>query len=143
MNKHILISVLGLVLAIVWGGYVFAQTENPAGDLKVPPDVEQFLNEYGSDVRSRDVEKVMIHYSDRYLNDGIDKQGAADITEALLKPNMFQGIKFFEPSVTEFELQGDKAYMTGFFTSNYGKLPIHEHFMIKEEGQWKWYGNQK
>ncbi len=49
-----------------------------------------------------------------------------------------------EPKVTGFELQGDQAYVTGFWSGNFGKssMAIGSSFMIKENGKWKWFGNQ-
>jgi hypothetical protein len=110
--------------------------------VKLPPDVEQFLKEFGSDMASRNLEKVMTHFSDRFLNYGRTKQIATGVWAQALK-GIPPGVTFFEPSVTRFALQGDKAYVAGFWTHNLGKQPIMIYFMIKEDGQWKWYGNQK
>jgi hypothetical protein len=35
--------------------------------------------------------------------------------------------------------------VTGFWSGNFGKAPMAmgNSFMIKENGKWKWYGNQK
>jgi hypothetical protein len=110
--------------------------------VEVPPDAEQFMKEFGDDVASHDVKKVMTHYSDRYLNYGRDKQGEEGVwwqIFSVIAPNT----TFYEASVTGFELQDDKAYVTGFFTDNDGKHPMGSSgVMIKEDGQWKWYGNQ-
>lgn len=111
--------------------------------VQVPPDVEQFFKEFGDDIASHDVEKVMTHFSDRYLSNGLNKQRQAEVYRQVLTviaPN----ITFWKTSVTGFELQGDNAYVTGFVTDNNGKHPIGSPgVMIKEDGQWKWYGNQK
>ena len=38
--------------------------------VKVPPDVQAFLDKVDSDLVSHDVAKVMSHYAERYLNSG-------------------------------------------------------------------------
>jgi hypothetical protein len=51
--------------------------------------------------------------------------------------------------VTVFEAQGDKAYVDGFNLekskgdANPIKMPMSFQQIIKENDQWKWYGNQK
>ena len=112
------------------------------GMVKMPPDVEQFLTDWGSAVGSRNVDKVMTHFSDQYLQYGRNKQGMAQgwtYVFTVLAPN----ITFSKVSVTGFTLDGDKAYVTGFSTDDNGKHPMASpEVMIKENGQWKWYGNQ-
>jgi hypothetical protein len=54
-----------------------------------------------------------------------------------------------EATVTAFEAQGDKAYVAGFYVSkanadaNAVKAPMYFQQIIKENGDWKWRGNQK
>ena len=51
--------------------------------------------------------------------------------------------------MTVFEPRGDKAYVDGFCLSkaksdaNALKAPMIFQQIIKENGQWKWFGNQK
>jgi hypothetical protein len=42
--------------------------------VKVPPDVQEFLDKHNNDLVSHDLAKVMTHYSDRYLNSGKKKR---------------------------------------------------------------------
>jgi hypothetical protein len=106
--------------------------------LKVPADIQEFLNKFSSDVIDHDIEKVMHHYSDQFLNYGRNKQAVEDYLG-----NAILGITSYEVNITGFESQGDKAYLTGFASGNFGKVPLPNSFIIKENGQWKWYGNQK
>ena len=60
-----------------------------------------------------------------------------------------RGAISIEITVTVFEPQGDKAYIDGFGVgkakgdTDATKGPMAYQQIIKENGQWKWYGNQK
>jgi hypothetical protein len=47
-----------------------------------------------------------------------------------------------EVGVTELVPEGDKAYLAGFGRNNLGTGMV-EDTIIKENGEWKWYGNQR
>jgi hypothetical protein len=52
-----------------------------------------------------------------------------------------------EVHITEFVPEGDKAYLAGFGRFNVGAgmttTMFGEVAIIKENGEWKWYGNQR
>ena len=106
--------------------------------VKVPPDIREFLDKFSSDMVSHDLAKVMTHYSDRYLSSGVRKgemerwwkQHIGLITSA-------------EVGITDFIPAGDRAYLTGFIISWWGKGQLLGTSIIKENGEWKWYGNQR
>jgi hypothetical protein len=106
--------------------------------VKVPPDVQEFLERNGNDFLSHDVAKVMAHYSDRYLNSGVRK--------GEVERNIKQWINSWMSSkgvTTDFIPAGDRAYLAGFVITNSGTFPMPETSIIKENGEWKWYGNQR
>jgi hypothetical protein len=87
---------------------------------------------------SHDLAKVMTHYSDRYLSSG-ERKG-----EAERRIRQFIGlITSFEEGITDFVAAGDKVYLTGFVSSNSGRAVLKGTSIIKESGEWKWYGNQR
>jgi hypothetical protein len=45
--------------------------------------------------------------------------------------------------VTEFVPTGDRAYLAGFQNVNGAKHMLIETSIINENGEWKWYGNQR
>jgi hypothetical protein len=106
--------------------------------VKVPADIQEFLDGYRKDILSHDIEKVMGHFSDQFLNNGNNKKTIEDF----IKQNILN-ITSLEITITGFESQEDKAYLAGFINSNFGKVPLAVSLIIKENGQWKWYGNQK
>jgi hypothetical protein len=107
--------------------------------IKVPDDVREFLQGFAKATEEHDMEKVMEYFSDRFLQYGMNKKGLEPSVQAIL-----MATTSLEPKVTGFELQGDKAYVTGFWDGNFGKVSMAGiSIMIKENGRWKWYGNQK
>lgn len=119
--------------------------------VQVPPDVRAFLDQFGSDVVSRDLGKILAHYSDNFRHTGFNKammgmwyQSAPDNPT-----KRGGGVTSSSATVTVFEAQGDKAFIDGFYTekSKDDPTPVTPFMclqqIIKENGQWKWYGNQK
>jgi hypothetical protein len=108
--------------------------------VKVPDDVRDFLQGYAKAIEEREMEKVMDSFSDRFLQYGTKKQALEPLFQGL-----FMAISSMEPNVTGFEPQGDKAFLTGFWSGNFGKVSMETSnaYLIKENGKWKWYGNQK
>jgi hypothetical protein len=45
--------------------------------------------------------------------------------------------------ITEFVAAGDRAYLAGFASINGLKFMIRDTSIIKENGDWKFYGNQR
>jgi hypothetical protein len=106
--------------------------------VKVPPDIQAFLDRFSSDLVSHDIAKVMSHYSDRYLDSGNRKGEAERIWTAGVRP-----MTSFETGVTELVTEGDRAYLAGFWIGYWGKMMLMGTSIIKENGEWKWYGNQR
>ncbi len=106
--------------------------------VKVPPDVQEFLDSLSSAWVARDLPKVMYHYSDRYLNSGIRKgemerywrQGIGSVTAHTF-------------CITEFVPAGDTAHLAGFTIRNGVKNGLRMASITRENGKWKWYGNQR
>jgi hypothetical protein len=125
--------------------------------VKVPPDIQEFLDRWCSEHVSHDAVKVMSHYSERYLNSGKkkieaesfwyvrprDKKGELDFD---FREANFDGVTTFSMGITDFVAMGDKAYLSGFVIVNGLKWALAGTggtSIIKENGEWKWYGNQR
>ena len=106
--------------------------------VKVPPDIREFLDKYSSDIVSHDLANVMTHYSDSYLRSG-EKKGEV---ERSFK-HFIGSLTSYVMSITDFEAEGDKVYLTGFTSINGVRWPMSGTSIIKENGEWKWYGNQR
>jgi hypothetical protein len=109
--------------------------------MEVPADVRAFLDKVDDDIVSHDVAKVMSHYSDRFLNSGVRK--------GEVERYWRQFIHYWISArrvVTGFFPEGGRAYLSGFAISNVGTFPITwpiSDSIIKEDGEWKFYGNQR
>ncbi len=106
--------------------------------VKVPSDIQEFLDQFCRDIVSHNMEKVMLHYSDQFLNHGNSKTEVEGIWKRYLLT-----IPSCKISTTGFEFQGDKAHLAGFTTYNNRKSPLRTSPIVKENGKWKWFGNQK
>jgi hypothetical protein len=108
----------------------------------VPPDVQKFLDQWRNDLVAHDLARVMNSYSDRYLDSGVKKRERED-----LHRQRISGTTSHDVGVTEFVPAGDRAYLAGFSVINGTmRVPLGgagASVIIKENGEWKWYGNQR
>jgi len=117
--------------------------------VKLPADVQEFINESLKDLIGGDIDKIMSHVSDRYLNNGMKKSGLKQFYLYSPYSPLKAGIESGSTTITIFEPQGEKAYLTGFPAGKlksgapWPETPLGDRQIIKENGQWKWYGNQK
>jgi hypothetical protein len=140
----------GVVVATVVGsttkigedlkGILYSLQYEPGKDelVEVPPDIRAFLDKFSSDMVSHDIAKVMTCYSDRYLDSGTKKGEVERFWKQLIG-----SITSSEVGITDFEGTGDKAYLTGFHSVNGLRHPLGGTSIIRENGEWKWYGNQR
>jgi hypothetical protein len=129
--------------------YAYSLTFQPSREepVKVPPDVRVFLNKWASDLASGDMERIMSNFSDQYLNNGMKKSPQEQYFRSAPLSPVVLGFSSMEITITVIETQGDKIYLAGFVV---GKdkggpfvNPLVLQYLTKENGQWKWYGNQK
>jgi hypothetical protein len=106
--------------------------------VKVPPDIQEFIDRWSNDIVSHDVAKVMSYYSDRFLDSGNKKGEIERFHRQTITSTMS-----FEMYVIDFVAAGDKAYLAGFDSVNGARWPLRGTSIIRENGEWKWYGNQR
>jgi hypothetical protein len=106
--------------------------------VKVPPDVLEFLDRFRDAYLAHDLAQVMTCYSDRFLTSG-QRKGEMERFIRLY----IGSVTSYEVTITDFVPAGDKAYLTGFVRGFWGKGMIAETSIIKENGEWKWHGNQR
>jgi hypothetical protein len=116
--------------------------------VKVPPDVQALLDQHCRAVEVGDVGKIMANYSDGYLNNGTKKAAEEQWYRYSPFSPLIGGVASNDITVTLFEPQGDRAYLTGFVAYTLkagppGAAPWAIQQITKEQGQWKWFGNQK
>jgi len=106
--------------------------------VKVPPDFQEFLDSLSNAWISHDLAKVMTHHSDKYLNSGVKKNEM----EQYFRP-VIGFVTSYEFGITDFIMAGDRAHVAGFSILNGEKWPLIPTSIIKENGEWKFYGNQR
>jgi hypothetical protein len=117
--------------------------------VSVPPDVKAFFDMWCADVKGHDVKALMSHFSDRFFHAGYGKAAMDQFFQDNPASPAKRDIILCEPTVTLFEPQGDRAYVDGFFVNQWKgestalKIPFSWQQIINEQGQWKWFGNQK
>jgi hypothetical protein len=105
----------------------------------VPPDVREFLDNTCSAHTSHDVAKIWAYYSDRFLLSGDTKQAF----QRFFTKEWYDRETSNEIVITDFVPAGDRAYLVGFVRGFSGTTMLRETSIIKENGEWKWYGNQR
>ena len=106
--------------------------------VELPPDVKAFITDYDQARRDKDLVTMADLISDRFLHDGVTKQMAL---------RFLSGISSYTAEAkiitTKFEPEGDRAKIDVVLKDKYFEAPfITGSKLIKENGQWKWYGNQ-
>ncbi|MGA2109318.1 MAG: hypothetical protein ABSH25_16940 [Syntrophorhabdales bacterium] len=116
--------------------------------VKVPPDVQAFLDMYCADWGNHDVRAVMEHFSDRFRDSGASKAYYEKWFRDPASPPQTGGT-ISASTVTVFEAHGNRAYIDGFWLfkakadSDAVKVVMLWQQIINEHGQWRWFGNQK
>ena len=129
--------------------YSLAFQQGREEPVNVPSDVRAFLDMWCADAKSNDVKTIMGHFSDRFLFSGTNKAFMEQWLRNDPASPIQKDVISEEPTVTVFEPRGDKAYVDGFWLrkakgdADAVKIPMFFQQIIKENGQWKWYGNQK
>lgn len=104
----------------------------------LPTDVKAFISDFNQAVSELDRTKIAHFFSDRFLYDGLTKQMTLGVLLGTI--SYWSRGKFV---LTEFESGGDIAKIEGILKDKYFEAPLMPGSMIiKENSQWKWYGNQ-
>lgn len=106
--------------------------------VELPPDVNAFITDYDQARRDKELVKMANLISDQFLYDGATKQMAL---------RFLSGISSYTAEakiiITKFEPEGDQVKMDVWLKDKYFEAPfMTASRLIKESGNWKWYGNQ-
>jgi methyltransferase (TIGR00027 family) len=119
-----------------------------ASEVPVPPDIREFLDNYAADLAKHDMQKIMSHYSNRYVLDGRGRDETKRFWEFNSTRAPYRDLREARFFITSYEPRGDIAEINGYVKSNTGIDPLGADpdeplLIIKEDGSWRWYGNQK
>ena len=125
-----------LVAASVTRDRPAKMTHKPA---QLPEDARAFVDGFNQALKETDQVKVADSVSDRFLYSGARKQM---VIRALSQSPRY--MKTFKMVLTRFVPEGNIARIEGVIQDKYFEKAIFPGMMlIKENNQWKWYGNQK
>ena len=112
--------------------------KKPLVAVELPPDVKTFISDYNQARYHKDIEKMSELISNRFLHEGFTKQMAV---------RFLTGTKSYTSEakiiITRLELIEEKAVVDVWLKDKYFEsLFMKGSSLIKENGNWKWYGNQ-
>jgi CubicO group peptidase (beta-lactamase class C family) len=112
--------------------------KKPLKAVELPTDLKAFISEYNEARLNKDVATMADLISDRFLHEGVTKQMAL---------RFVSGISTYTSEariiITKYEPEGDKAKIDVVLKDKYFEASFMiGSRLIKENGQWKWYGNQ-
>ena len=112
--------------------------KTPPKAVKLPADVKAFMADYGQAQLNKNLKAMADLISDQFLYNGVNKLMALEFLAGNL-PYMSEA----KIIVTRFEPEGDKAKIDVLLKDKYFEAPfMTDSKLIKENGHWKWYGNQ-
>ncbi len=113
--------------------------KKPLKAVELPTDVKAFITDLNQAIFDLDRMKIANFISDRFLNDGTTKQRTLEV----LTKEMISYLSKAKIILTKFEPEGDIAKIEGIIKDKYFDAPLMTgNMLIKENGQWKLYGNQ-
>ena len=104
----------------------------------LPPELKAFLEQYARDMEGGRPEKILTHFSDDFLNSGRTKSSLAGHYRMVCR-----AVKKYRIRVDQCRIKGDRAWLLGKAETNLGPFPLVTKALVKENGRWKWFGNQK
>jgi CubicO group peptidase (beta-lactamase class C family) len=112
--------------------------KKPLKSVELPTDVKAFISDYDQARFNKDLVKMADLISDRFLHGGVTKQMAL---------SFLSGTRSYTSEakiiITKFESEGDEAKIDVVLKDKYFEAPFMTGSrLIKENGHWKWYGNQ-
>jgi CubicO group peptidase (beta-lactamase class C family) len=112
--------------------------KKPLDAVDVPADLKSFINDYNQARSNKNAAIMADLISDRFLHDGVTKPMALRFLAGSLSY-----MSEAELIITSFVREGDEVKIDVLFKDKYFEAPfLTGSKLIKESGQWKWYGNQ-
>lgn len=134
-------SALLFVTPMVCNAAPYEQTLPTRGESAVPADLQQMALDYNATMRSKNLDKAITYYSERYRHDGRTPEKVRSYLNML----MLSGTSQFELKFTRFAAIDDqRAYIEATIDVGWGGSDKNfDYQVVKENGQWKWLGNQR
>jgi ketosteroid isomerase-like protein/phosphatidylethanolamine-binding protein (PEBP) family uncharacterized protein len=111
-----------------------------AKDFKPPADVQKFLDDFSAAAEGKDLDAILAFYSDKFLLNGKDKSSLRQTWQNAMQASPK---RTFKVVLKKFEQKGKIGYVAGSILTNGHTLALRSNMLIKENGVWRWYGNQQ
>lgn len=112
--------------------------KKPLKAVELPPDVYASVTDYNQARLNKDMVTMANLISDRFLYDGVTKEMALKFLSEISSYTAEAKI-----IITKFETEGDEVKIDVLLKDKYFEAPFMTGSkLIKENGNWKWYGNQ-
>lgn len=112
--------------------------KEPLKAVELPADIKAMLTGYNQARIKKDVEKMADFISDRFLHDGVTKQMALSFLKTTSSYTSDAEI-----IITKFEPEDNAAVVDVWLKDKYFEgIFMAGSKLLKENGHWKWYGNQ-
>ena len=112
--------------------------KKPAKAVELPAGVKAFIADNNKTIFKSNVVTMSDLISDRYLHNGVNKQMAS-----IFLSRISSYTSEAEIIITKFQPEGDEAKIDVLLKDKYFEVPfMTDSKLIKENGHWKWYGNQ-
>lgn len=135
-------DVVGFVLQSKVGGPLEDVDDYKSPGIRVSEDVQFFLDQFRKDMLTYDMKKISLHYAVNFKQDGYQRKA---FLEVLSKTVNF--VTKYEIKLTKFEVvKNNPAVVLIDGSVDLGSMTVpfaDGSMIIKENGTWKWYGNQK
>lgn len=141
-KRRFIIIGLVAIIALLIGCATAPQVNQAQPTVTVPADIQTLMDQLVKDMRIFDIDKLRTHFSDNYKQDGRNREQhlsyLSGISGAFSK---------CEQKITKFEVDKNNPYIVhydGYFSFGSGdNYPFTGRMLIKEDGKWKFYGNQE
>ena len=142
MKHSFAIKLFGpVMLFLVCLALPLAQSDSArAKDFKPPAEVQKFLDDFGAAAEGKDLDAIMSFYSDKFLLNG---KGKESVRKTWTNAMQASPKRSFKVILSKFKQKGDIGHVAGQILTNGHTLPLRTSMMIKENGVWRWYGNQQ
>lgn len=110
--------------------------------VKAPEEIQSFFDQFKKDVLTHDMKKISPHYAANFRQDGYNREAFLGILHKTVKY-----VTNYEIQLTKYEPDKNNhqvVYIDGSVNLGSMIVPFADHSaIIRENGNWKWYGNQR
>jgi hypothetical protein len=142
-NKSFIFIVLVMTIVLLIGCASAPQVNHSQSTVTVPADVQAFIDQFVKDMRMHDMAKISTHFSDNFKLDGRNRDQRLSFLSGPAASGFFDK---YEYKLTKFDVDKNNpniVHHDGYVNIGFADRTFTGHMLIKEDGKWKFYGNQK